>query len=113
MARFLLMVIVLGGTAYGFYATKPTRADYMQKLESRSRAIASVEGDGFARLRGGDPFDEMVATGSPAHLLEHTYTDDYIFFSVFTTEYQATGHSLQRIRTYGVFSTLFSVKEQD
>ena len=110
MARFFVFLVVVGGTALSMYGTKPTKADYLQKLEARAQAIASVDQGGFAQLRGGDPFDDMVTTASPATLLENTRVDDYVLVSAFTTEYQAEGRGLRQVRTYGLFSTLITMR---
>ena len=110
MARLFVFLVVVGGTALSMYGTKPTKADYLQKLEARSRAIASVDQGGFAQLRGGDPFDDMVTTASPSELLERTQFDDYYLFSSFTTEYQAPGYSPRQVRTFGLFSTLITMR---
>jgi len=110
MARFFVFLVVIGGTALSMYSTQPNQGDYLRKLEARSQAIASVDQGGFARLRGGDPFDEMVTTGSPGELLERTQFDDYYVFSIFTTDYQVPGHAPQQVRTYGLFSTLITVR---
>lgn len=108
MARFFVFIVVVGGTALFMYSTKPTKADYLKKIEARSQAIASVDQAGFAQLRGGDPFDDMVSTGAPYELLDRTYYDDYLLVSVFTTEYQMRGHDLKEVRTFGLFSTLIT-----
>ena len=108
MARFFVFLVVVGGTALSMYSTKPTEADYLQKLEMRSRAVASLDQEGFSRIHGGDRFDKMVSTGSPQHLLNHTQVDDYVLITVFTTEYQLPGHGLEQVRTYGLFSTLIT-----
>ena len=108
MARFIVFLVVVGGTALSMYSTKPTEADYFQKLESRSMAVASLDQEGFARIHGGDRFDKMVTTGSPHELLQRTHVDDYVVFSVFTTDYQLPGHGPEQVRTYGLFSTLIT-----
>lgn len=108
MARFFVFLVVVGGTAFAMYTTKPTKADYLNKLEARSQAIVTLDQEGFAQLRGGDPFDDMVATGSPAELLDQTHVDDYHLLNVFTTEYYVPGYTVQEVRTYGLFSTLIT-----
>ncbi len=108
MARFIVFLVVVGGTALSMYNTKPTEADYLQKLEARHQAVASLDQEGFARIHGGDRFDKMVSTGSPQELLHRTHIDDYVVVSVFTTDYQLPGHGPQQVRTYGLFSTLIS-----
>ena len=108
MARFFVFLVVVGGTAMFMYSTKPTKADYLKKIEARTQAIASVDQAGFAQLRGGDPFDDMVSTGDPYELLDRTYYDDYLLISVFTTEYEMPGYEVQEVRTYGLFSTLIT-----
>ena len=110
MARFFVFLVVVGGTALSMYGTKPTRADYLQKLEARSQAIASVDQTGFAQLRGGDPFDDMVTTASPSELLERTYVDDYVLVTAFTTEYESPRYGPRQVRTFGVFSTLITMR---
>ena len=108
MARFIVFLVVVGGTALSMYSTKPTQADYLQKLEARSQAVALLDQEGFARVHGGDRFDKMVSTGSPHQLLERTHVDDYVLLSVFTTDYQLPGHSMEQVRTYGLFSSLIT-----
>ncbi len=110
MARFFVFLVVVGGTGFFMYTTKPTKADYLQKIEARSQAIASVDQDGFAQIRGGDPFDNMVNSGTSQELLERTYVDDYVIISVFTTAYETEGYGPQEIRTYGLFSTLLNFR---
>ena len=111
MARFFVFVVVFGGLLLGMVASKPTRADYLGKLNDRAAAIASLDNDAFAQLRGGDPVDEMVASHSTVQLLEQTRVDDYVIFSVFTTEYHTPGYGTRQIRTYGLFSTLISLRD--
>ncbi len=108
MARFIVFLVVVGGTALSMYSTKPTQADYLQKLETRSQAVASFDQEGFAQFHGGDRFDKMVSTGSPQQLLNHTRIDDYVLVSVFTTQYQVPGYNPEQVRTYGLFSTLIT-----
>ena len=108
MARFIVFLVVVGGTALSMYSTKPTQADYLQKLETRSQAVASFDQEGFAQLYGGDRFDKMVSTGSPQQLLNHPRIDDYVFVNVFTTQYQVPRHNPEQIRTYGLFSSLIT-----
>lgn len=108
MARFFVFLVVVGGTALSMYSTKPTQGDYLQKLERRSQAVASLDQEGFARVHGGDRFDKMVSTGSPHQLLERTRFDDYVLFTVFTTQYQLPGHNTDQVRTYGLFSKLIT-----
>ena len=108
MARFIVFIVVVGGTALSMYSTKPTQVDYLQKLERRSQAIASLDQEGFARVHGHDRFDKMVSTGSPHQLLQRTQVEDYVLFTVFTTEYQLPGHDIDQMSTYGLFSTLIT-----
>ncbi len=110
MARFFVFLVVVGGTALTMYSTKPTESAYLQKLEARSQAIASIDQEGFAQLRGGDPFDDMVTTGAPVDLLERTHIEDYVLISVFTTPYQMPGRPEEQVRTYGLFSTLITMR---
>ena len=111
MARFFLFAVVFGGLMLGMMATKPTKADYLRKLNSRAAAVTSLDNDAFSQLRGGDPVDEMVASQAAVELLEQTRMDDYVVFSVFTTQYHTPGYSARQIRTYGLFSTFFSVRD--
>jgi hypothetical protein len=110
MARFFVFLVVVGGTTFSMYTTKPTEADYLQKIETRSEAVASFDQNSFSQLRGGDPFDKMVSTGAPTELLDRTRVDDYFLVSVFTTEYQLPGYDVQQVRTYGLFSTLITMR---
>lgn len=109
--RFFVWLFLIGGAAVVLYITKPTQDDYYQKLETRAATVTGVDHDAFSQLRGGDPIDEMVAAQSPFQLLEQTQYDDYYLFSIFTTEYQAPSHDVRRVRTYGIFSTLFSSRK--
>ena len=110
MARFFIFIVISGGVVLSMYSTKPTSADYLSELESRAANIASIDQNAFAQLRGGDPFDEMVAAQSPYQLLKQTHIDDHVVFSVFTTEYEAPGYAARQVRTYGVYATLFTVR---
>ncbi len=110
MARFFVFVVVFGSLMLGMVASKPTKADYLIKLNDRAAAI-SLDNDAFSQLRGGDPFDEMVTAQSVVQLTEQTRVDDYVIVSVFTTEYHTPGYSARQIRTYGLFSTLISVRD--
>ncbi|MFQ5570288.1 MAG: hypothetical protein ACE5G0_11475 [Rhodothermales bacterium] len=110
MARFLVFLVVVGSTSFVMYATKPTKEDYLAKLDNRAEVVESQEHNAFSELRGGHPIDEMVAAQGPMRLLEQTRIDDYVLFSVFTTEYEVPGHGPQRVRTYGLFSSLISSK---
>ena len=111
MARFFVFVVVFGGLMLGMVATKPTKADYLTKLNDRAVAVTSLDNHAFSQLRGGDPVDEMVASQSAVELLEQTRVDDYLIFSVFTTQYHTPGYSGREIRTYGLFSTLISIRD--
>ena len=111
MARFFVFVVVFGGLVLSMCATKPTEADYLSKLEGRAAIVASSDHDAFSQLRGGDPVDEMVAGQSSRELIEQTRVEDYVVFSVFTTQYHTPGYSARQIRTYGLFSTLISVRD--
>ena len=111
MARFFVFIAVFGGLVFGMCATKPTEADYLSKLEDRAAIVASSDHDAFSQLRGGDPVDEMVAGQSSRELIEQTRVKDYVVFSVFTTQYHRPGYSARQIRTYGLFSTLISVRD--
>ena len=111
MARFFLYALVLGGFILGMVASKPTKADYLRKLEDRAAAVATLDNDAFAQLRGGDPVDEMVATESATQLLEQTRIDDYVVFTVFTTQYHTPEYGTRQIQTYGLFSTLVSSRD--
>ncbi len=110
MARFFVFVVVFGSLMLGMVASKPTKADYLIKLNDRAATI-SLDNDAFSQLRGGDPFDEMVTAQSVVQLTEQTRVDDYVIVSVFTTEYHTPGYSARQIRTYGLFSTLISVRD--
>ena len=111
MARFLVFVVVFGGLMLGMIASKPTKADYLSKLNDRAAAIASLDKDAFSQLRGGDPVDEMVTAQSVVQLIEQTRVADYVIVSVFTTEYHTPGYRARQIRTYGFLSTLISVRD--
>ena len=111
MARFFVFLVVFGGLIVGMCATKPTEADYLCKLEDRAAIVASSDHDAFSQLRGGDPVDEMVAGQSSRELITQTHVADYVVFSVFTTKYDRPGYSTQQIRTYGLFSTLISIRD--
>jgi len=110
MARFFVFVVVFGSLMLGMVASKPTKADYLIKLNDRA-AVISLDNNAFSQLRGGDPFDEMVTAQSVVQLTEQTRVDDYVIVSVFTTEYHTPGYSARQIRTYGLFSTLISVRD--
>ena len=109
MPRFF--VVVFGSLMLVMVASKPTKVDYLIKLNDRAAVIASLDTDAFSQLRGGDPVDEMVAAQSAIQLLKQTHVDDYVIFSMFTTEYHMRGYSTRQIRTYGLFSTLISVRD--
>ena len=111
MARLFVFIVVFSGLIVGMCATKPTEADYLRKLEDRAAIVASSDHDAFAQLRGGDPVDEMVAGQSSRELIEQTHVEDYVVFSVFTTQYYRPGYSTQQIRTYGLFSILISIRD--
>ncbi len=111
MARFFVFVVVFGSLMLGMVASKPTKADYLSKLNDRAAAIASLDNDAFSQLRGGDPFDEMVTAQSVVQLIEQTRVDDYVIVSVFTTQYHTSGYSARQIRTYGLLSTFLSVRD--
>ena len=111
MARFFVFIVVFGGLVFSMWTTKPTKADYFSKLEERAAIVASSDHDAFSQLRGGDPVDEMVASQSSRELIEQTRVEDYVVFSVFTTQYHRPGYSVRQIRTYGLFSTLISVRD--
>ena len=111
MARFFVFVVVFGSLMLGMVASKPTKADYLIKLNNRAAVIASLDNDAFSQLHGGDPVDEMVTAQSVVQLLEQTRVDDYVIVSVFTTEYHTPGYSARQIRTYALFSTLISVRD--
>ena len=110
MARFFVFVVVFGSLMLGMVASKPTKADYLIKLNDRAAAI-SLDNDAFSQLRGGDPVDEMVTAQSTVQLLEQTRVDNYVIVSVFTTQYHMPGYSARQIRTYGLLSTLISVRD--
>lgn len=110
MARFFIFVLVIGGTSFLLFSTKPTQADYLYKLESRALVYADARNGALYQMRSSDPIDEMVASQPPAELLQQTRYDDYHIVSVFTTEYTAAGHVTRRVRTVGLFSTLLSFR---
>jgi len=110
MARFFVFVVFFGSLMLGMVASKPTKADYLIKLNDRA-AVISLDNNAFSQLRGGDPFDEMVTAQSVVQLTEQTRVDDYVIVSVFTTEYHTPGYNARQIRTYGLFSTLISVRD--
>jgi len=110
MARFFVFVVVFGSLMLGMVASKPTKADYLIKLNDRA-AVISLDNNAFSQLRGGDPFDEMVTAQSVVQLTEQTRVDDYVIVSVFTTEYHTPGYNARQIRTYGLFSMLISVRD--
>lgn len=112
MPRFFVFVIVIGGLIVALYATKPTEADYLRKLDERSAAIAALDNDAFSQLRVGDPLDEMLAAQSSVQLLDQTRVDDYFVISVFTTEYHSPGYDARKVHTYGLFSTLLSFRDE-
>ena len=108
MARFFVFVLVAGGTSFLLFSTKPTQTDYLYKLENRARVYANTRDGALYHLRSSDPIDEMVASQSPAELMQQTRYDDYYLVSIFTTEYTAPGNLTRRVRTVGLFSTLLS-----
>jgi hypothetical protein len=112
MPRFFVFVIVVGGLVVALYATKPTEADYLRKLDDRAAAIAALDNDAFSELRVGDPLDEMLASQSSTQLLDQTRVDDYFVISVFTTEYHTPGYGPRKVHTYGLFATLVSFRDE-
>lgn len=110
MVRLFVFTVIVGGLALVMNATRPTSADYLQELQRRSVAVASIEDGAFAQMRGSHPLDEMVAVQRPVQLMEQTQYDDYFVVSVFTTTYEAPRYGTRRVRTFGLFSKMLSSK---
>ena len=110
MGRTLVYLAVFGALVLTMMDTKPTTVDYLDELQRRADAVAALEQDAFAQMRGTHPLDEMVARQSPVQLMKKTRYDDFYVFSIFTTDYETPRAGLRSVRTFGLFSKMVSFK---
>ncbi len=110
MARYFVLLVVVGSTSLIMYVTKPSQVAYFEELQRRADVIESLEHNAYHQMRGVHPIDEMVTAQAPVQLLDQTHHDDYYVFSVFTTAYQTPGYPTRHVRTYGLFSSFISLR---
>ena len=113
MARFFVFLVVVGSTTLVLYQTRPTQVDYLAELDGRWEAVTSFnqeEERAFSLMDVGNPLDAMVTTASPAQLIKRTRFDDFVVFSIFTTEFEAPGYGTRQVRTFGFVSSFLFPK---
>lgn len=113
MARFFLLVTLVGGLSLFMYTTKPSQTDYLEKLQQRAAVLGASPRNAFQQIRSSDPLDEMVVAQKPEELVAQTNVDDYVVVSVFTTDYAAQGYGPRRVRVVGFFSSFIAYRVRD